>query len=114
MLLKFLRPTPGLPVRPAAPLGEPPRFGMGAPADLLVETSDPQAFVAAIRACRGASVPFYIIGDGSNLVVSDNGYRGVVLRFAARNLSADTTRIFADAGASLQELVDFSIAQGLA
>src|SRR5437867_13061561 len=104
MLLEILRAIPGLTLRPDAPLGEITRFGIGGPADLLVETSEPQAFVSAIRACRAADVPFYIIGDGSNLVVSDQGYRGVVLRFAARNLSADTTRIFADAGASLQEL----------
>ncbi len=89
------------------------RFAIGGPADLLVQTTNAHAFVAALRACRASGSPFCVIGDGSNLIVSDSGYRGVVLRLAARSLSADTTRIFADAGASLQELVDLSIERGL-
>lgn len=112
-LLETLGGIAGLKLRAAAPLAELTRFGIGGPADLLVETGDTQAFIAALRACRASGLPFYVIGAGSNLIVSDEGYRGVVLHLAARTLSADTTRIFADAGASLQELVDFSIARGL-
>ncbi len=113
-LLPALRAIPGLTLRENVPLAHLTRFAIGGPADLLVETGDPQAFVAAIRACRASGVQFYIIGDGSNLVASDQGYRGAVLRFVARSLRAEGTCIFADAGASLQELVDFAISQGLA
>ncbi len=105
---------PGLHLRRNAPLAEITRFGIGGPADLLAETADPEAFIAAIRACRAWGLPFSIIGDGSNLVVSDRGYRGAVLRFVARSLAAEGTGIVADAGAPLQELVDFSIGRGLA
>ena len=108
-----LRAIPGLLLREKVPLATITRFAIGGPADLLVETGDPLAFVAALRACRASTVPFYIIGDGSNLVVSDLGFRGVVLRFEARNLCAEGTHILADAGASLQELVDFAIGRGL-
>lgn len=114
MLLATLRAIPDLKLREQAPLAELTRFGIGGPAELLVEAATPEAFVAALRACRAAGAPCYIIGDGSNLIVSDQGYRGVVLRLAARSLSAEQTHIVADAGASLQELVDFSIARGLA
>ncbi|MBI3696719.1 MAG: UDP-N-acetylmuramate dehydrogenase [Acidobacteria bacterium] len=109
----ILRAIPGLLLRENVPLASITRFAIGGPADLLVETTDPPAFVAALRACRASTVPFYIIGDGSNLVVSDQGFRGVVLRFEARSLRAEGTHIFADAGAALQGLVDFAIAQGL-
>ncbi len=114
MLLESLQGIPGLVLRPDAPLAELTRFGIGGPADLLVETSQPEAFAAAVRACRAAEAPFYIIGDGSNLIVSDRGFRGVVLRFTARELRAEGTDIVADAGASLQAVVDFSIQRGLA
>lgn len=113
-LLTALRAIPSLALQEDAPLAPLTRFGMGGPADLLAEAADPQAFVAAVRACRASGVPFYIIGDGSNLVVSDFGFRGAVLRFAAKGLQADGTSITADAGAPLQELVDLSIARGLA
>jgi UDP-N-acetylmuramate dehydrogenase len=114
MLLEPLQAIPGLSLRADAPLADLTRFGIGGPADVLAETSDPHAFVAAIRACRAAGLPFYVIGDGSNLIVSDRGYRGVVLRYAADSLCAEENCIFADAGARLQALVDFSIGRGLA
>ena len=113
-LLPVLRAIPALSLQQNAPLAPLTRFGIGGPADLLAETSDPQAFVAASRVCRASAVPFYIIGDGSNLVVSDSGFRGVVLRFAAKGLAAEGAAIMADAGARLQDLVDLSIARGLA
>jgi UDP-N-acetylmuramate dehydrogenase len=113
-LLDALQRLPGLALIAEVPLARFTRFGIGGPAELLGETADPAAFITAVRACRAAGAPFYIIGDGSNLVVSDRGYRGIVLRFVARSLSAEGTRILADAGATLQELVDFSISRGLA
>ena len=114
MLLEPLQDIPGLTLRAGAPLAELTRFGIGGAADLLAETSDSLAFVAAIRACRAAGIPFYIIGDGSNLIVSDRGYRGVVLRLASKGLVAAGTCIVADAGAPLQALVDAAIDRGLA
>jgi len=111
--VSFLADIAGLNLRPGALLAEFTRFGIGGPADLVAETADPQAFVAAVRACRGSATPFTIIGDGSNLVASDAGYRGVVLRFVARKIAAAGARMVADAGAALQELVDGSIDHGL-
>ena len=112
-LLETLREIPGLRLEAEVPLARFTRFAIGGPAEVMAETGDPVAFITAIRACREARVPHYIIGDGSNLVVADRGYRGVVLRLAARRLAADRSRIFADAGASLQAFLDFAIARGL-
>ena len=55
-----------------------------------------------------------VIGGGTNLIVSDAGFRGIVLRYRGDRLLAANGRVHADAGASLQDLVDFSIAHGLA
>ncbi|MGH9661230.1 MAG: UDP-N-acetylmuramate dehydrogenase, partial [Bryobacteraceae bacterium] len=55
-----------------------------------------------------------VIGGGTNLIVSDTGFRGVVLRFVARRLLAAGPRVVADAGADLQHLVDFTVERGLA
>src|SRR5206468_346090 len=56
---------------------------------------------------------FVVIGGGANLVVSDAGFRGVVLRFVAERLMAAGNRVISDAGVVLQDLVDFSIGRGL-
>ena len=54
-----------------------------------------------------------VIGDGTNLIVSDGGFRGIVLRIAPGAWRRRARRFTADAGAGLQDLVDFTIARGL-
>jgi UDP-N-acetylmuramate dehydrogenase len=53
-------------------------------------------------------MPLIVIGGGTNLIVSDDGFRGLVLRFRDDRLSADHHTITAGAGAVLQDLVDFA------
>jgi UDP-N-acetylmuramate dehydrogenase len=54
-----------------------------------------------------------VIGGGTNLIASDRGYRGLVLRFRGEALGAERNRVTAGAGAELQHLVDFTIDRGL-
>jgi UDP-N-acetylmuramate dehydrogenase len=54
-----------------------------------------------------------VIGGGTNLIVSDSGFRGVVLRYRGQRLLESNGRVQAEAGAVLQDLVDFAIARGL-
>ncbi len=108
-----LAAIPLLTVLADAPLSNYTRFGIGGPADLYAETEDPEAFVAAMNAARESGLPLVVIGGGTNLIVSDDGFRGVVLRYRARSLVAGGDCVNADAGAVLQDLVDFAIARGL-
>jgi len=62
----------------------------------------------------GASgLDFVVIGGGTNLIVSDAGFRGVVLRFVADDLMGAGNCVVSGAGAVLQDLIDFAIARGL-
>lgn len=56
---------------------------------------------------------FTVIGEGSNLVVADAGFDGAVLRLVNREIRTEGTAVHADGGATLQTLVDFTVAQGL-
>jgi len=58
-------------------------------------------------------LPTIVIGGGTNLIVSDRGYRGLVLRYRGDTLRAKGTVSPPGAGAELQRLVDFSIDRGL-
>ncbi len=109
-----LAEIPDLTVLTQAPLSRYTRFGIGGPADVYAETASAEAFVAALAEARSSGVPTVVIGGGTNLIVSDSGFRGIVLRFRSERLLAANGRVCADAGASLQDLVDFSIARGLA
>lgn len=104
---------PNLTVSTGTPLSRYTRFGIGGPADLYAETDDAEAFITALTAARQSGVETVVIGDGTNLIVSDEGFRGIVLRYRAARLQSAGTCVMADAGAVLQDLVDFAIARGL-
>ena len=108
-----LAEIPNLTVLSGAPLSRYTRFGIGGPADVYAETSSAEAFIAAWMSARDSGIPTIVIGGGTNLIVSDKGYRGIVLRFRADRLMAAGERVYAEAGAVLQDLVDFAIARGL-
>ena len=89
------------------------RFGIGGPADLFAETAAPDAFVSAIQVCRRFNTPLYVLGDGSNVIISDTGFRGLVLRFTADEIRVQDCQIVADAGAPLEIAVTTSTNHGL-
>jgi UDP-N-acetylmuramate dehydrogenase len=111
--LRRLAEIPNVTVSASAPLSLYTRFGIGGPADLFAETCSPESFIAAGSVARDTGIPVMVIGGGTNLIVSDSGYRGLVLRFRDDRISADATRITAGAGAVLQDLVDFANAHAL-
>lgn len=107
---------PGLDVKPGEPLARHTRFGIGGPAGLLITAQKTGAFIEALRAARAAAVPHVVIGGGANLIVSDAGFPGAVLRYAADcvSLTCDGSVgwVTADAGLVLQNLVDRTVAAG--
>jgi len=109
-----LAEIPNLTVFTGAPLSRYTRFGLGGPADLYAETESVEAFVAALSVARASGMETVVIGGGTNLIVSDDGFRGIVLRYRGNRLLASNGRVQADAGAVLQDLVDFAIERGLA
>lgn len=108
-----LAAIPSLQVSTCVPLSRYTRFGIGGPADVFAETREVEAFIAAIEIARTSGLDFEVIGGGTNLIVADEGYRGVVLRFIADRLMSAGRHIVSDAGVVLQDLVDFAIGRGL-
>src|ERR1039457_41335 len=98
-----LAEIPNLTVSAHTPLACYTRFDIGGPADLFAETRDERAFIAAVAAARVSGTPICVIGGGTNLIVSDQGFRGLVLRFAEHALASDGPRVTAGTGAVLQD-----------
>jgi UDP-N-acetylmuramate dehydrogenase len=63
-----------------APLAIRTAIRVGGPADLLVRPADPDALSALLRTVRALGIPLVVLGGGANLLVSDRGVRGVVLK----------------------------------
>jgi UDP-N-acetylmuramate dehydrogenase len=108
-----LAAIPNLTVSVDVPLASHTRFGVGGPADLYAETGAEGSFLEALRTGEASGCPTVVIGGGTNLIVSDQGYRGLVLRYRGDALQAEGNRVTAGAGAELQRLVDFTIDRGL-
>ena len=111
--LARLAEIPNLTVFPDTPLARYTRFGIGGPADVYAETETVEAFIAALAVARDSGIATVVIGGGTNLIVSDTGFRGLVLRYRADRLLVANGRVVAQSGAVLQDLVDFAIAHGL-
>src|SRR5262249_27458603 len=72
-----------------------------------------ESFIAALTVAQQDDMPVMVIGGGTNLIVADAGYRGLVIRYREQKISAAGTRITVGAGAVLQDLVDFANRHGL-
>lgn len=81
-------------------------FRIGGPADYFVTPNTKEQIQAVISCCRKYSMPYYIIGNGSNLLVSDNGYRGVVIQIykSMNKIEVGENCITAQAGALLSAI----------
>ena len=100
-------------VRRDVPLSQYTRFGIGGPADFYIETPDPVSFAQALTMVGAAGIGSVVIGGGTNLIVSDEGFRGACLRFTSKGITAHGAEVEVESGASLQDLVDFTVAHGL-
>lgn len=83
-------------------------FKIGGPADLFFMPKSIDNLLEMIQLCRELSLPFYIMGNGSNLLVGDKGYRGVVIQ-VYKNLSGfkiEGNIVRAEAGILLSKLAN--------
>ena len=102
-------------VAAAMPLGPLTTFKVGGPADWLVEPRGADELLAALRVAHRFALPVTILGGGSNVLVSDAGVRGLVLRpRGGEVLAIDATRVRADAAVTINGLVRWTINHGCA
>lgn len=69
----------GASVRRDEPLSRHTTIGIGGPADAYVTVEDAAQLSAIVRLATAESVPFFVLGSGSNIVVGDRGIRGIVI-----------------------------------
>ena len=91
-------------------------FEIGGPADLFVIPDDIEEACEAIAACREAGEECFVLGCGSDLLVSDEGYRGVVIALSdgLLNVSVEGEEMTCQAGVSLREASEMACELGLA
>ncbi|HEY6420301.1 MAG TPA: UDP-N-acetylmuramate dehydrogenase [Candidatus Binataceae bacterium] len=97
------------------PLAELTSFRIGGPADLLLAVESEDELSAAMAAASRARVPAFCLGAGTNLLVSDRGVRGLVVRLGEgfRRIAIDGVKVSVGAAAQFGYLVESVVEQGL-
>ena len=97
------------------PMGRHTTFQVGGPADLFVEPGNLEEFRYTVDFARRDQVPFFVTGNGSNLLVSDEGYRGMILHIGKKlsKITVSDCVVEADAGASLAAIAKAALMHGL-
>jgi len=90
-------------------------FRTGGPAEILFEPAGEGELKAALGLINRAGVSLTVIGGGSNLLVSDEGIRGVVVRIASDGAAPVYSEglVYADAGVSKENFIRFALDKGL-
>lgn len=88
---------------------------IGGPAEILATPSDVDDVILAVTWANARGLPWRVLGNGSNLLVSDDGVRGMVLRVrrVLDEVVIDGTRVAAGAGASFPALANAAAERGL-
>lgn len=89
-------------------------FKVGGPADALVYPSNYEMVKNLISICKENRVDYFILGNGSNLIVRDGGIRGVVIKLGHLNkVVVDGDLVSAQCGAKLNEVADYALKNSL-
>lgn len=87
------------------PMSSHTSFKVGGPADILITPESADQVLDAVKLCKSKNVPYYIMGNGSNLLVKDGGIRGVVVKLTKlKSIKIQGSRIIVSSGACLKDV----------
>ncbi|MEO7366364.1 MAG: UDP-N-acetylmuramate dehydrogenase [Gemmatimonadaceae bacterium] len=88
-------------------------FRIGGPADLFYSTSSAEDLASAVLAARDASVPYFVLGLGANILVGDKGFRGLVIRNHASHFTFDENGLLkVESGTVMADLIPEAVERG--
>lgn len=90
-------------------------FRVGGPADCFVKIENENQLIAVLTWLKQREIPYYVLGNGSNLLVSDAGFRGVILQIADKmnRIEVIGEEIIADAGVTMSRVARTAWEHGL-
>ena len=97
------------------PMSRHTTFRIGGPADYFVTPHTKEEIRQVIRLCKEEEIPFAVLGNGSNLLVGDKGFRGVIIQLFKNfsDIIIEEETIYAQSGALLVRLANQAAEQGL-
>ena len=95
------------------PLAPYTTFKIGGSAKYFLESGDIEEIKQALQAAREENLPIFILGGGSNILISDSGFSGLVIKTKFDKLEFDNEKVIVGSGVSLKKLVAQSVAHDL-
>jgi len=102
-----------LEIKQNEPLSKHTTFAIGGPAKYFAVAQTKEEVLEAIDFAKNKKLPFFVLGGGSNLLVNDNGYNGLIIKIQIGGVSIEEEKITAGAGVLLSQLVNESANKGL-
>jgi len=96
------------------PLAKHTTFKIGGPADLFYEAKTTKELIKVIKLIKKLRIPYFVLGGGSNILVADEGFRGIVIKMSNVKCQMSNGKIIAGAGVSLGELLKLAAKNSLA
>lgn len=102
-------------IRKNVPLSTMTTFRVGGPADYVACPKTAEQIAALLKLCSGNKIPFFVLGNGSNILASDDGYRGVIICVLTgmNQIITDGCTVKAQAGAQLIKAAHEAAKHGL-
>lgn len=100
-------------VKQKEPLARYATYRLGGPADLFYVAKTTEELVKAIKLARKLAMPYFLLGGGSNLLVSGQGFRGMVIKVENSKLEVKGEKILAEAGVPLKKLIQVATENSL-
>ncbi|MDO8658596.1 MAG: UDP-N-acetylmuramate dehydrogenase [Candidatus Levybacteria bacterium] len=129
--LQELQKLFGSKIRIDEPMSKHTTFKIGGPAQYYVDVENIDDLVKAVNTSRRLKIPFFILGGGSNIIVSDSGVKGLMIKNNCRKIEVtsvvgkvknksagggidiDKALVFAQSGVIMNQLVRYTIDEGL-
>jgi len=103
-----------IPIQREVPLAPYSTFRIGGSADFFVSVTTASEFIEALEYAEKNDLKTFVFSGGSNLLIADRGFRGLVIRVANASIRVMGLEMYADAGASLLSVVTSANEKGLA
>lgn len=118
---------PGVKIRQNEPMSAHTPFRVGGPAECYAEVDTLDTLTSLVREARSVSIPVFVFGAGSNIIISDKGIRGLVIKNNCRKFEVASMKgsirggrldmsyalVVAESGAIMNQVVRFTIDEGL-
>lgn len=88
-------------------------YKIGGPADYFFVATNKEDLLSAVKDARKNNIKYFILGTGANILVSDKGFRGLVIKNEANNIIFDNHSVVAESGVTIHNLIKITSDKGL-